>query len=182
MELKQMPQTQEEVYLTLKIDRFNSMVDNLPCVRIKRGRALKPYCHHKFRSEEQRESFINEQKVNVKAWEDRKEEERLKRKNFMPTLKADDILNGSWGYDQTNQEFFIVLEVKGKVVIIQELAHKSVENTQGFMCESILPDLDSERLGEPIKKRILEGDRIKLMDYCYISKWKGNAVYKSWYA
>lgn len=52
--------------------------------------------------------------------------------------KVGDILYSSWGYDQTNIEFFKVVRVSEFSVWIQELADKVVEVT-GWAHENIVP-------------------------------------------
>jgi hypothetical protein len=40
-------------------------------------------------------------------------------------LVVGDILNTCWGYDQTNREFFEVIEVSGQYVTVREIAQAS---------------------------------------------------------
>ncbi len=55
-------------------------------------------------------------------------------------VKPGDIFNMSWGYDQTNNNFFQVTRVSEKGVWVREIGCKSVEGTQGFMCETVVPN------------------------------------------
>lgn len=55
-------------------------------------------------------------------------------------VKVGDIFNMSWGYDQTNNNFFQVTRVSPKGVWVREIGAKSVAGTQGFMCETIVPN------------------------------------------
>jgi pimeloyl-ACP methyl ester carboxylesterase len=53
-------------------------------------------------------------------------EQREKRKGFVHNVVVGDIYRTSWGYDQTNVEFFQAIEVKGKYCILREIESASV--------------------------------------------------------
>ncbi len=57
--------------------------------------------------------------------------------------KVGDILYSSWGYDQTNIEFFKVVKVSEFSVWIQEVGSKIVEVT-GWAHEKVVPSDSSE--------------------------------------
>ena len=59
------------------------------------------------------------------------------------TPKIGDILYSSWGYDQTNIEFFKVVKVSEFSVWIQEVGSKIVEVT-GWAHEKVVPNDSSE--------------------------------------
>lgn len=46
-------------------------------------------------------------------------------------LKVGDILYSSWGYDQTNIDFYEVVEVKAKAVVIRKIESKVVRRETG---------------------------------------------------
>jgi hypothetical protein len=45
----------------------------------------------------------------------------------------------SWGYDQTNVNYFQVTRVSAKGVWVREIGCESVPGTQGFMCQDVKP-------------------------------------------
>jgi len=111
--------------------------------------------------------------------------------------KIGDILHGSWGYDQTNCEYWQVVEVKPASVRIKPLRKRKVAGSEGFMCEMLLPipnefveddyrlkagTWPNERKVDSLLKRVNKWGLIKLYDFCYLSKWDGEANYNSWYA
>ena len=85
--------------------------------------------YYSFNTEEQREKYIETFKTNAQRRINEKEERKQIRKNFKNPAKVEDILYSSWGYDQTNIDFYQVVEVKGKSVVIREIAAKSVEGS-----------------------------------------------------
>ena len=124
---------------------------------------------------------------------------KLERKNQMsavetkkPDLKVGTILHGSWGYDQTNPEFFEVVERPSPhYAVVRRLEAESVRGEEGFMSDRVVPIPGKWHKwdGKPVRKRIKVGD------------WRGNPTphltfkhfsaypvetdreyYRSWYA
>lgn len=58
-------------------------------------------------------------------------------------VKVGDLFNMSWGYDQTNNNFFQVTRVSPAGVWVREIGCKGVDGTQGFMCENVVPVKDN---------------------------------------
>ncbi len=58
-------------------------------------------------------------------------------------VKVGDLFCMSWGYDQTNIEFFQVVRTSANSVWVREIAARSVPGSQGFMCENVTPVKDS---------------------------------------
>ena len=62
------------------------------------------------------------------------------------------ILVDSWGYDQTNIDYYKVVSVSpsGKSVMVVKVGQKMVEGSEGFMSESVLPNPESV-FGDPFR-------------------------------
>ena len=58
-------------------------------------------------------------------------------------VKIGDIFEMSWGYDQTNVDYFQVVSLTPRGVYVREIGAKSVPGTQGFMCQDVKPDKDN---------------------------------------
>jgi hypothetical protein len=52
---------------------------------------------------------------------------------FQMPYKVGDILHHSWGYDQTNCDFYQVVEAKKASVILKKIGAKTVPGSEGFM-------------------------------------------------
>lgn len=79
------------------------------------------------------------------------------------TLKVGDILYTSWGYEQTNVEFFQVVGLVGKTMVeIREIAamERSFENNGDS--GHLMPAPDSFTSDEVIKKRANAYNRVKI--------------------
>ncbi len=72
-----------------------------------------------------------------------KERKRQARANFQNPYKMGDILHHSWGYEQTNCDFYQVVGVKPASVILKKIGAKTVPGSEGFMCESLMPEKDA---------------------------------------
>ena len=60
---------------------------------------------------------------------------------IIPQINVGDIFNSSWGYDQTNIDFYQIVSVSGKSVWYRKL--KSDQVRDGFMCGTCTPIKDN---------------------------------------
>ena len=81
--------------------------------------------------------------VELSFKEQRKQAKQEARKIFQNPYKVGDILHHSWGYDQTNSDFYQVVEVKTASVVLRKIGAKTVEGSEGFMSESLMPEKDA---------------------------------------
>ncbi len=59
------------------------------------------------------------------------------------TVKVGDLFCMSWGYDQTNVNFYQVTRMTPKGVYVREIGAKKVPGSDGFMSERLVPNKDS---------------------------------------
>jgi len=143
------------------------------------GRRSKPDFHYYYRSAEQRDQKVNEFLTSVKASQDAKRKRRMERQNFRHTLREGDILANSWGYDQTNVDFYQVVEVSAKSVGIMEIA-QHVEYTTS-MSGTAIPCPNTFVDEWPCRKTVQPGNLLK-MKFGYATPWDGKPRYWSSYA
>jgi hypothetical protein len=144
------------------------------------GKRQKPDWHYSFPSEEAARKYIEGHASGRRKSLAAKAERRKAQKEFTTTLEVGSILYTSWGYEQTNVEWFQVTEVypSGKTVKVREIAGE-VEDT-GFMCGKTTPIKDSFK-GEELVKRVQKGDILRIDDVRSAYKWQGQPKYCSWY-
>lgn len=94
-------------------------------------------------------------------------------------FEVGDILQGSWGYDQTNQEFYQVIAINGKRVTIREVATAS--HALAWATERLYPAKD-QFIGEPLVKMVSRYGTLKLYDFCSLRKWNGAGKVATHYA
>jgi hypothetical protein len=88
-------------------------------------------------------------------------------------LTVGTILYVSWGYDQTNIDFYQIIRVLKKSVEIRPIGAKSEQT--GFMSGKKMPS-PGDFIGS---KTLLK--RSRSMDPGYLSDWNGRPTSYSWY-
>jgi hypothetical protein len=75
-----------------------------------------------------------------------------------PTAKVGDILYVSWGYDQTNIDFYEVVDVSGSSASIRKLAKRHVPAESTQYQTAVMPDVGNY-VSPPKKKRVQKSSR-----------------------
>jgi hypothetical protein len=117
------------------------------------GKAIKPTWFYRFKSVEQRNKEIEQTFARVQAKADRKAQEKAKKSEAMQNhgVAVGDVFRCSWGYDQTNIDYYEVIAITGKTATICRIGCLS-ENT-GFLQGDSVPQLGAF-IGKPKKKLI----------------------------
>jgi hypothetical protein len=136
---------------------------------------------------------------------ERKQRNAEARRLFTMPYKVGDILHHSWGHEQTNCDFYQVVGVKGKTVVLKKIGSKTVPGSEGFMSDSRMPVKDDfitsgyHALSKDDKKLTPEHPTIEkrvsvLMEptgtlryyiptpYGWCDLWDGKSEYSSHYA
>ena len=95
--------------------------------------------------------------------------------NYVPGA----ILYSSWGYEQTNVDFYIILERVNNTVTLQQIGE--IRQYDHADSGKVSPDA-SKTFGEPFKKRINKYGYINLNSYSYCNLYDGTPKYFSTYA
>lgn len=144
------------------------------------GKAAKPDWHYSFRTEEQRTKKIAEYLEGRKSHAAYRAEQKAKRQ-APHTLKVGDILSSSWGYDQTNIDYYQVTRVPGPMSVeIRKIAANSGPE-EGFMTAYCTAAKD-QFVGEPMIKRANSSNCVRIASYASASPWDGKRDRYSWYA
>jgi hypothetical protein len=109
------------------------------------GKAEKPDWNYTFKTEQQAREYIATHATNCAAHNKRVADARKARSEVRAAdhFKVGDLLHTSWGYDQTNVEFFKIVRVLEKTVEIVAIGGKTVEGSEGFMSCALRPDPDN---------------------------------------
>lgn len=153
----------------------------------------KPFVWENYRTEEQRNKRVEELRKIYTEREQAKVARRKARTSGPNPAKVGDILVSSWGYEQTNVDFYEVTEVKGKMVTICEIASKTVPGTtysHGMACEVVASKGAFIKGKQPMKKLVnknvwsQEGREysVRIESYTSAHLWDGKPCYSSWYA
>ena len=140
-------------------------------------KSIKPSYYYAFRTDAERKEF----EADRKHWADRREADDQRRMNEYTEKKkgfqVGSILYCSWGYEQTNIDWYIVLERKNDYILIQEIGTKKTYDNNYNDRGSCLPDA-TIRIGDPFKKKITKYASVELASYKYCTLWNGQS--KSW--
>ena len=102
------------------------------------------------------------------------------------SFKVGDIVTNSWGYDQTNVDWYIVKRTSKayvwlKPVHAQLMTDEGVGPMSGFESLSLDENLKPIEADKAETKHQARGDNVAMRHGCG-SKWTGQKEYSSWYA
>jgi hypothetical protein len=124
-------------------------------------RDTKPYIHSYFKTIELREGYITEQKKLYQCKYDIQQKELLELQSLMDSVCAGTIFYASWGCEQTNVQFYIVVERKKSFLLLQEI-EKIQYNSPGFNDRGVCVPNENNKIGNPFKKKLtLYGIRLE---------------------
>jgi len=139
------------------------------------GKRTKPDWHFRFSTPERREAKIAEWLEQEKG---RLESaaERRKAHNAGHSLKVGDVLDASWGYDQTNVDFYQVTEVPSKCFVMLRKVCAKAGRESSPPCDYVRPDVgnfvEGER-GEPMRRKA-SGESVTIDSVRHASKTDPN--------
>lgn len=139
---------------------------------------------------EQAEAYVASIKAKidekVKAKEARLAEKAKAREEFVNPYKVGDILYSSWGYEQTNREFYQVVAVGNRSLKLREIGYNVVRSTS-WCSEDIAPAKDKFVSDEIHRVNIVvvvwsgkAGHTIKSPIYGNLYKYGGGTLNHSW--
>lgn len=144
------------------------------------GKRQQPDFHFAYFSEAIREEAIARWVASLRKNKACKAGRAAKRNAFQPSLKVGDILVSSWGYDQTNVDYYEVIALKGKKLVwLRELA--TVQTETSFMSGHCLPN-KGHYIGEPMLRRVGENNTVRVSVCAKAYPWNGKPKHCSWYA
>lgn len=160
-------------------------------VKIWKPKAVNPYKHYYFRTWDKREEYIQGQveahEAHVASVAERRENRKATPEK-LAGVKIGDIFYSSWGYDQTNVDFFQVVKKSKSMLTLREISGKHVPGSGGFMCSQVVAVEDAFVIGsDPFRKQLQfwgESNEpyISMNSYSSASLWDGESKYCSWYA
>jgi hypothetical protein len=95
-------------------------------------------------------------------------------------MQVNDILSCSWGFEQTNVDFYKVIGVSGSFVTVIQLMSETIESKPDYT-GLVMPITDLE-IGSKMRRKINSIGSIKMTDYSWASKWNGKPQHISTYA
>ena len=137
-----------------------------------KGRAKKPATYARYMSETHRDKSVADE---IRYWKEKvagKAADSAAKKAFSHGYKVGDTLYSSWGYGQTNIDFYEVVDASsaktikmrkvGKQVVKQETGSDYVVPTKGIFSDS-----------KVLTKRVRPNHSVKISSYANAYKWDG---------
>lgn len=106
-------------------------------------------------------------------------------------LQVGTVVVNTWGYDQTNVDFYMVMSATAQFVTLRELKSVTKEETPMAMCGTTTPIIDGDedifKSTETSRHKVTEsflGDYRKVINFKHGSGkvWDGKPQRCSWYA
>jgi hypothetical protein len=150
------------------------------CAIAYRGKRSKADWHHSFRSEERRTEAVRSffQLLDASAaFKAKRKAERSQRH----TLQVGAIVYNSWGYDQTNVDFYEVVKTTPHFVWLQPLG---AETTETGLMQGRKSAIAGQRFGETTKHQVSDFGGAHSIHFKHGSGsvWDGKPKFCSWYA
>lgn len=137
---------------------FKKSIESRVMVVAYSKRRLKPDFYYSFPDDAKAEQYINDwSSLHIKRVEEAEQEkERQKKLNGMvkEVVSVGDVFASSWGYEQTNVDYYQLIGFKGKQTgLFKQIASHIAEDT-GYMSARVLPTVDEFINDEVIEKKI----------------------------
>ena len=152
-------------------------------------KAFKPFANYYFKTEAACDQYLQERVsafAKVSAMKAEWKQSRKVTPEKMALVNIGDIFVSSWGYEQTNVDFYQVVEKKGSSVVIREICARSIDTKPGFspMSDHVVAVKDAFcDHAEPMLKRVQFSNNepsLKIKSYAWAYKWDGREQYRSW--
>jgi hypothetical protein len=157
------------------------------CSKPSRSRlGVKYLFNYRFRSVERMNEYVAEYIANhaaaIAANEARKAARKSAGAEMAAKVAVGDIFVSSWGWEQTNVDFYQVVEKpSANTVIVREIAAATVEGSEGYMSRNVRAVPNAFR-SAPIKKRLTNGG-FKISSFQSARPTTADKEhYNSWYA
>jgi hypothetical protein len=132
------------------------------------------------------EAFIYRKCADKAEGDARETEQMVKYAGINPhvasKIELGAILYSSWGYDQTNVDFYCVIEMTAKMVKLLPLKRNTRVSEEGNGMAGKATAAKEINFRDIILTKKNQGDYVKIESYSHASLWDGKAKYESWYA
>ena len=174
---------------------------NASCIAIGyKGRSSKPAFYHRFGNVEAMMTFINKFVQMVERSAAAKLERKAQEKAAAANLKAadhfqiGDVIYNTWGWEQTNIEYYQVVDIKGKSIVVQEIAQQEDNRHDSLrMSAYVLPCKDrfvlegDKRVEFTLRLKAYPDGKVLIVSpsahsYFSFHPWDGVAKCRTWYA
>lgn len=147
------------------------------------GRRSKVTNYYRYNSKEQRQNTIDRIQKRLNEHLEYKASKKAKQSEGHSNINIGDVFRASWGYEQTNNNFYEVIGKVGKSTLeIREISQERIED--GYMSGQCKP-VKGQYISEVIKKRLSNGylriDSVRSASKVNIKNINGVEIIPSFY-
>lgn len=140
-----------------------------------RGRAFRPTKHFCFRTRARRARWLRDLAQAAQAHADELVKRRAERKETMAKphgLQVGSVMVSSWGYEQTNVDFYQVTALRGQrgATLRKLQSRREHRGGVGSMCGTAWPLVDQFCGSDELRVLIRPGDVVRLRSYSTATK------------
>jgi hypothetical protein len=139
--------------------------DNKPAAIAYIGSSSKKHWHYRFMNDAQRTAKIAELLENMKTQEEFKNARKAEKATFKHGFKVGEFLYSSWGYDQTNVEYYQITATTAKTVTFREVKQQGEYNGHAMtgtcspVANDFLSDKEFTRTARPCSRMGTDGEK-----------------------
>ena len=170
-------------------------IDNKPVARLYKATPKAKYSQEKqifgfyFQSEERRVEFLSDDYekrfANKQADENYKKDKKAKNEKEALEVKVGDIFKDSWGYEQTNVDYYqVVAKPSNCFIVVKKISSKIIDESTGCNMSAYIKPLPNEFINDKETKYKLNGKSIKTSSFSWAYKVENietEKAYCSWY-
>lgn len=135
-----------------------------PCARAYVGKSLKRAWAYSFKDPARMFKYIADFHATERARCAAKTARDAERKAFRHTLKVGDVLYASWGYDQTNIDYYQITELHGEHLVSARPIASATHGT-GWEQGRSVPDVGGF-IGPAKRYKPTDGNKLRVASYC----------------
>lgn len=170
-----------EKFLNMLIITYLNQYEKPSAVIFDSPKSSKPRYNYYFNTLEDRQNFISKNKEIEAQNQEHKKKSEAEYNSKKSLIKQGTILYADWGYEQTNIDFYIVLERKNDFVILQEIGQDKIYDYNFNDRGQCTPNKEI-LIGNPFRKKINKYARINLNSFSTARIYDNTPKYWSAYA
>lgn len=148
------------------------------CLLIFKKSQYKPIYFKPYEKLEKLNLFLADHKKRIEDIVENEKKRKEAIKKLQETIQKGSILYASWGYEQTNINFYLVVERKKSTLVLQEIGqNRTYEHQDSGTCT---PNT-SIIIGKPFERRLTKYAGVKINDVYDASIYQGKKLYWSSY-
>lgn len=162
------------------IEVYSKEVDGKFLVMGFAGKRTRPDFYYRFTTKERMNEYISKWRTNLENHNERVIARR-KERSAPHTLKVDDIMVCSWGYEQTNIDYYQITKLIGSTMVEIRQIQEEVVGQSGYH-NKVVPMKDNfiqpRWEGDtyrclPMRKKVKNGNSVSVYSFANAYKWDG---------